>query len=195
MAARSTLTVTSGTTITSAWGNSVRDHVPTYTGSNDVATEGQLAVNTSTDQLVVYTGSAAREIASYGAWQNTWTPTLNQGGALSTTTVYARYARYGRTIVAAFRVSCPSGGAAGSNILVTLPVASQGTTGVVGSGYFFDLSASTYYPFTAILQSTTTFSMLPGGVSSTGFLGLSGYVGGMGISDVVEATVIYEAAS
>lgn len=63
MAARSTLTVTSGTTITSAWGNAVRDHAVPYTTSDDVSSNGQLAMNTTSGRLVGRIGGATYPIA------------------------------------------------------------------------------------------------------------------------------------
>jgi hypothetical protein len=86
MAARSTLTVTSGTTITSAWGNSVRDHAVPYTTSNDVTTEGMLAVNTSTDRLMVYDGSAAYRLAHYSSTGRTWVSADFSGAAIGSAT-------------------------------------------------------------------------------------------------------------
>jgi hypothetical protein len=63
MGARNTLTVVSGTTITSAWGNGVRDHIVSYASTNDVSITGQTSFNTSTGRLVYWNGSAAVPIA------------------------------------------------------------------------------------------------------------------------------------
>lgn len=66
MAARSTLTVTSGTTITSAWGNNVRDNVASYTaGVADVYTEGQIATDTSSKRLLIHNGTTAVRLGHY----------------------------------------------------------------------------------------------------------------------------------
>lgn len=65
MSARSALTVVSGTTITSAWGNNIRDHAVTRTTTNDVSADGQLVMNTSTGQLVAHDGAGATRIAHY----------------------------------------------------------------------------------------------------------------------------------
>lgn len=65
MSSRSSLTVTSGTTITSAWGNLVRDHVVPKTTSDDVSSEGQLAANTSTDRIMVHNGTSAARLMHY----------------------------------------------------------------------------------------------------------------------------------
>ena len=65
MSSRSSLTVTSGTTITSAWGNGIRDHVVPKTTSDDVSSEGQLAANTSTDRIMVHNGTSAARLMHY----------------------------------------------------------------------------------------------------------------------------------
>ena len=67
MSTRSSLTVVSGTTITSAWGNGIRDHIVPKTTSDDVSSEGQLCVNTSADTLVTHNGTGAVAIAIFGA--------------------------------------------------------------------------------------------------------------------------------
>lgn len=67
MSSRSSLTVVSGTTITSAWGNGMRDHIIPKTTSDDVSSEGQLAANTSTDRIVVHNGSGAVRFGHYSA--------------------------------------------------------------------------------------------------------------------------------
>lgn len=63
MGARNTLTVVSGTTITSAWGLGVRDHVVPFTTSDDVSSNGQIAVNTSTARLVGRLGGVTYPLA------------------------------------------------------------------------------------------------------------------------------------
>jgi hypothetical protein len=84
VSARSAATVVSGTTITSAWGNLVRDHLVTYTGSDDVSVTGQMAVNTSTGRLMIYDGSAALRLANYTAAGRTWVRLTNSGFAQGT---------------------------------------------------------------------------------------------------------------
>ena len=65
MSSRTSLTVVSGTTITSAWGNGIRDHVVPKTTSDDVSSEGQLAANTSTDRIMVHNGTSAARLMHY----------------------------------------------------------------------------------------------------------------------------------
>lgn len=65
MSSRTSLTVVSGTTITSAWGNGMRDHIVPKTTSDDVSSEGQLAANTSTDRIMVHNGTSAARLMHY----------------------------------------------------------------------------------------------------------------------------------
>lgn len=65
MSTRSSLTVVSGTTITSSWGNGIRDHIIPKTTSDDVSSEGQLAANTSTDRIMVHNGTSAARLMHY----------------------------------------------------------------------------------------------------------------------------------
>lgn len=82
MAARSTFTVASGQTITSSWGNSVRDHVVTRTTADDAASEGMLSMNTSTKRLMVHDGAAARRFLNYSASGRTYCDRSNTGGGI-----------------------------------------------------------------------------------------------------------------
>jgi hypothetical protein len=60
---RTALTRTSGTVITSAWANLLRDHVVPFTTSDDVSSNGQLALNTSSKRLVTQLSSVVYPIA------------------------------------------------------------------------------------------------------------------------------------
>lgn len=142
MAARSTLTVTSGTTITSSWGNTVRDHLVPYTTTDDVGTtEGRMAVNTSTDQLVVYTGSTVRELVRYGAWSS-FTLSPVQTFALSSTNTDVGTARLGRTVVAHAHLSFTSSGSTGTQLYIDTNLPAPAGTIVAGVFHFTDLGAN-----------------------------------------------------
>jgi len=121
MAARSTFTRSAGNTITAALNNSIRDHLVTYTGSDDVTTEGQLCVNTTTDRLVVYTGSVAREIARYGALTSFVAMSVTQGGAQPVSIgTGSGWSRQGPWIDAHINLTFPLGaGTAGNPITIS----------------------------------------------------------------------------
>lgn len=198
MAARSSFTRVSGGVITTAWANSLRDHVAPYsTTANDGTTEGMLSINTTSDTLRVGNGSTTVEVASYGAYQSTWTPQVTQSIPLTTTTNIARVARYGRTVVANFRVTLAGVGVASNVITLPLPVTAANNSGVLGSGYFFDDSAGLIYPFIALHQfnSATTFVLLSTESAAANFLGVSVFTAAVGGGDLIEGQLIYEAAT
>lgn len=196
MAARTTLTVVSGNTITSAWGNAVRDHVVTYTGSNDVATEGQLAVNTTNDDIVIYNGSAAEIIGHYGAWYTSWTPTCTQGFAVALTVTRARWLRsFGRTIKFQANGSYAGNGSAGNAIAFSLPVtAAASGFSFTGSCNIYDVSATSNYEGAPYMATTTTISILPGGAAAT-VLGAAVMTAAVVPGDLWSISGEYEAAS
>lgn len=145
MAARSAMTVTSTTTIATSWGNNIRDHVVARTTSNDVASEGQMAVNTSTDQLVIHNGSAAVQFGTYGT-PTTWTGTPTQtgfGGSWSSTSCL--YTRYGRHITGVGQIDISSGTGTAGNVITlatNLPVPAADT--VVGCYTYLDAGVAWY---------------------------------------------------
>jgi hypothetical protein len=78
---KSGLTVVSGTTITSAWGNNMRDSGQTYeTSSPTLTQEGAHYVRTDLDTVYRYTGSAHEAFDGYGAWTS-YTPYFSGVGA------------------------------------------------------------------------------------------------------------------
>jgi hypothetical protein len=161
MAARSTFTRSAGNTITAALNNSIRDHLVTYTGSNDVATEGQLCVNTSTGQLVVYTGSVARELARYGSLTAFTAMALTQGAAEPVTVgTGSGWSRQGPWVDAHINLTFPSAGTgtAGSPILVSssdLP--NPPATCTAGSFVYTDTGTTNY---AGSVQMNTAGSMI-----------------------------------
>ena len=152
MAARSTFTKSAGNAITAAQNNSIRDHLVTYTGSNDVATEGQMCANTSTDRLVIYSGSAVVELASYGAWTTfTARMTQNGGGTYNAlTAAECEWTRSGRSVEGGGMLTLAGaiGASAGNpiQIAVTGLPAVSGTIGthLIGNFIYQDTGTTSY---------------------------------------------------
>lgn len=191
MAARSAMTVTSGTTVTTAWGNNVRDHVVTQTTSNDVASEGQLCVNTSTDALIAHNGTGAVAIAHYGLG-TTWTPTLTQGAGVSVTVNIARYWVEGRRCKCEMQLTCTSTGTASNAISVSLPVTANTTVGAQGYGYLYDASVPNTFPFIVTLGSTTTINLSSSSANAANLsLGVTSFTAALTNNDIINATWEY----
>lgn len=173
MATRSSLTVVSGTTITSAWGNLVRDHTVPKTGSDDVSSTGQMAFNTATGRLVYHNGTIAVPIAAVmpRAKASTSTPTPISTGTLTTpnwtTQVYDTdsmftafdskiYAPFAGTYLVSWKLSFASaangsreafvgvGGAATRQAGASVPVGSTASSVVLSSAAEVDLTVGAY---------------------------------------------------
>lgn len=150
MTARSGFTVAGGATIATTWGNGVRDHLMSRTTSDDVASEGQMAVNTSTDQVVIHNGSGAVQFGGYGTPNAASSAFFTQTGyTVGTTSLSAEYTRYGTHWVCSGQFSIStvaSPGTAGNGIsffISNLPAVT--TSRCVGSFVFLDSSTGGTY--------------------------------------------------
>lgn len=143
MAARSTFTRSAGNTITAALNNSIRDHLPTYTTSNDVSTEGQLCVNTSTDKLVVYSGAAVVELANYGAWK-AYTTTITQSFGVAHAQYEVEYMRSGRNVTATGQLYFTGNGSVGNPITCTTNLPAPPRDLCVGSFVYQEVGTGSY---------------------------------------------------
>jgi hypothetical protein len=132
-----------------------------------------------------------------GAWR-TWTPTLQQAGVVTATVNHAVFGRWGRLIIASFRLTVTGAGTANTAVQVSLPATAARSQGTLGTGAIFDSSAALSYTGNAVLVSTTGLQfeghgvgVSPNTLGSTG----SGFTAALAVNDVVVATMTYEAAS
>ena len=133
-------------------------------------------------------------IASEG-W-TTYSPTLTQSGAVTNTTLYAKYMKLGRTVHVNVVFQVTGTGSASNNVLIGLPFATAYTPGfnmVIGSGYIGDNSAATNYTGALALASTTTVGIIDDG--GAGFLGSTGFTAALANADAVSMMATYEAVS
>jgi len=132
-----------------------------------------------------------------GAW-TTWTPAITQSGAVTATVTHAVYGRWGRLIIASYRLSVTGSGTGSNAITVSLPVNAARSSGIIGTGVIFDNSAAlSYTGNTALLTvSTHGFEGQGGGVSPNS-LGATGsyFTAALASSDIIAASIMYEAAS
>lgn len=131
-----------------------------------------------------------------GAW-STWTPTVQQGVGVSVTVGHATWGRWGRLIIASFRLSVTSAGTAGQGVGVSLPVNAARTAGPVGTGGVFDSSVNLVYAGIAELNAVNNqlvFTAAGVGVSPSP-LGVAGFTAGLASGDVISGVLTYEAAT
>ncbi len=130
-----------------------------------------------------------------GAWTS-WTPTVQQGGAVTVTVTRARYARYGRTILATCKLAVTGTGTASQAVGISLPVAAATSAEYIsGNGTIFDTSASGDF-FGPPYLNTTSQVVLKSPTNVAGaFLGASTFTAALASGDVVFLAVAYEAAT
>lgn len=165
MALRTSFTRVFGAVIPSAWANSIRDHLVTIATSNDVSSEGQLCVNTSTDQLVVHNGSGAIELGRYGAWSS-FTLSPVQTFSLSSSNTDVGFARMGRTIVAHARLQFTSNGSTGTQLYIDTNLPAPTGTVVAGHFHYTDAGAF-YYTGEVFMNGSSRLNFTVSGVNNT----------------------------
>ncbi len=130
-----------------------------------------------------------------GAWTS-WTPVVTQSNTPTITNTRSRYARAGRLIHFSIILTVTSAGTAANAILVSLPVTAASSSFVgMGTGYLFDASSSTYYPFFMAAASTTTFGLNRMQETTTPTLGVSGFSAALANGDLIRCHGFYESAS
>ncbi len=151
MAARSSFTRAALSTITAAWANTIRDHLPTITGSNDVSSEGQLCVNTATDQLVVHNGSGAVELVRYGA-PSSFSIAVGQGFGVAFTAARVGFVRCGPWVLAHATLTFTSNGSTGAPITIATDLPAPGAATNAGTFLYTNSTTATYYQGTIAMD-------------------------------------------
>jgi len=189
MAARSSFTRTSGGVITSAWANSMRDHLIPYSGAADGVTEGMLSVNTATDQLRIGTGATTVQFGCYGT-PTAITAGMTQTGFSGSFTTSGEMVVYGNHVVASgfsTVLSVITPGTAGNIIelvIAALPIVSSQRC--VGSYVFRDASTSSVYGGAVIMATSGAIGMY----GSTSALGVTPSLG-IAVDDTVWFSINY----
>jgi hypothetical protein len=131
-----------------------------------------------------------------GAW-TTWTPTLTQSGAVTATVTHAVYGRWGRLIIANFRLAVTGAGTGGNAVTVSLPVTAARANMMVGTGSVFDTSASLGYSGNVFLPSTTTmdYRQQGTGTATDNRIGVAGFTAALAAGDGIDGFFMYEAAT
>lgn len=103
-----------------------------------------------------------------------YTPTLTQSGTVTATVNFAKYVDVGNIRFIDVSLSVTGSGTGSNVVTVSIPSSAASTGATVGSGYFYDTSASGYLTFIVETASSTTVKfMASGGGTSTNkdFLG------------------------
>lgn len=175
----------SGATIGTSTLNSPTINTPSISNIN---AKGDILVGTANDTLgVISVGTNGQYLQADSAeatglkWASTtapsytwtdYTPTLVQSGTVTATVNWAKYADVGNIRFIDVSLSVTGSGTSNNIITVSIPSSAVSTGAVVGSGYFYDTSDTTYYPLIAETNSSTTVKFVPAaGISTKYHLG------------------------
>lgn len=111
-------------------------------------TEGMVVYDKALDCYLAYTGSGwVRTLSIGNAGAQTWTPTISQPGALTTTGVTAYYVRRGLMVDAWATLQITLAGTTANAITTSLPVNASTNHSVndsIGSGMVYDTGTANY---------------------------------------------------
>lgn len=156
--------------------------------------EGSLFYESDVDKLWCHNGAAWVEMGRTGAWTD-YTPALTQGAAVTKTVTYARWARFGRTIVANGLLTCTASGTASTVIEIGLPVVAvlpASDRQAVGIGY---IRTTVFITGTAVLRNNSAMAFLPHSTDSGNFLGAAVFTAALASGNQISWQIVYEAAA
>jgi hypothetical protein len=130
---------------------------------------------------------SADDLNAIGTWTS-YTPVLSQSGVRSATVNYAEYCLINKVCFVNVDLTCTTTGSAGNVIEVTLPLACATNAVAVGSGQFFDSSASDVRLLTATGDASKVVFVADD--STTSRLGDSPSLA-LGNNDVISFNMIY----
>jgi hypothetical protein len=139
----------------------------------------------------------AAEANDFLSWVS-FTPSATQGGAaIGVDVAIGRYAVVNKLVMCHFVIDFNGTGVAGNRIEVTLPITALSSSArVIGTGYFWDASATDIIRAVPLQYSTTKVAFLTNtGTSLTSYLGTTnGPAVTIADNDFLSALIFYEAA-
>jgi hypothetical protein len=169
-----------------------------------VLAEGMFAYLDDVDSLTIYSGAAWISFGPVTGAPTTFTPTLTQSGAVTSSSALGRYWIFGKLAVVKTHNVASSAGTGGNDIVIggiptaVAPAYSQSTFGAgtaeaaTGSGHILD-SGSAGYPCTVFPASSTTLKLISD-AGTTGSNAGSNPNFALASGDVVRASILYPIA-
>lgn len=136
--------------------------------------DGQTYIDTTNDVEYTYDGATSNWLAinRWGAWSTTFTPTIQQGGAIAKTTVRSSFEKKGRSVKFNGHVNLTAAGVGGNNILVSVPAAMVAPSNlVIGEGFIYDASHGVNIPLLAIAISSANIGFIYAEARTGGIVG------------------------
>lgn len=131
----------------------------------------------------------ANDLNAIGTWTS-YTPTLAQNGNRTCTIEYAKYSVINKLCVVNVALTCTTTGSALNTITVTSPFTLVTNQESLGSGYFYDSSATDVILVQVQRSSTNAFSFISD-ASTSGSLGFTPNVT-LGSGDILSFTASFE---
>ena len=132
----------------------------------------------------------AADLNAIGVWDS-YTPVLAQNGTRSATVNYAKYVVINKMCTVNVDLTCATTGSAGNIMTVSLPFTASNYNGALGTGVFYDDSATDMQLTTVVQNSTTTVRFVTdASTSSTSGLGANPSLA-LASNDVISFSIVY----
>jgi hypothetical protein len=159
-------------------------------------TTARLVVGTN-NQILVADSAATNGIkwaglsGLTGGWTS-YTPSLDQSGAVTKTVTYAKYIQIDKLCICNVRLDVTGTGTTNNAVTIGLPLTSAGGAGLrIGIGNFYDASTAIGYNGAIQVNTTTTVCIFPDGANN--FIGVTPNIA-LGASDQLTLSLMYEVA-
>lgn len=138
--------------------------------------DGQKYIDNTNNVEYIYDAGAANWLAinRWGAWDTSFTPTIQQGGgSIAKTVVRSSFEKKGRTVKYSGHVNLTAAGVGGNNILVSVPAAMVAPSNLAleGTAFLYDASAGVNIPLTPIVISSANLGFIYSEARTGGVVG------------------------
>jgi hypothetical protein len=160
-------------------------------------TPARLAVGADNNFLQAASGEATG--LQWGGTFTTYTPVVNQNGAVATSSATGRYLRVGKFVTGSVLCVISGTGNASQRVNVSLPFQAQ-TSNILlgaGNGSFYDASSFNIYPVLVTCLDATNFNLtIPQAITTNGsqYLGVTGFTAALAAGDEIGFRFFYEVA-
>lgn len=160
-------------------------------------TPARLAVGADNNFLQAASGETTG--LQWGGTFTTYTPVVNQNGAVATSSATGRYLRVGKFVTGSVSCGISGTGNAGQAIAVSLPFQAQTSNILIGAGNgsFYDASSFNVYPILVTCLDATNFRLtIPQTITTNGsqYLGITGFTAALASGDEIGFRFFYEVA-
>lgn len=160
-------------------------------------TPARLAVGADNNFLQAASGQTTG--LQWGGAYTTYTPVVNQNGAVATSSAQGRYIRIGKFVTGSVLVAISGTGNASQRINISLPFQAQTSNVLIGAGNgsLYDASSFVVYPLLVTCLDATNFNLtIPTSNVTNGsqYLGVTNFTAALASGDEIGFRFFYEVA-